>query len=70
MNARKTYQLDLTASEWSMILTVLGAYQHNAAYRDLHGKISMLAKSTSGVSEGAMSVALRVSGAGSGTLTG
>ncbi|MGO4600262.1 hypothetical protein, partial [Terrabacter sp. 2RAF25] len=51
MNARKTYQLDLTASEWSMILTVLGAYQHNAAYRDLHGKISMLAKSTSGVSE-------------------
>lgn len=54
----------LTATEWGMILTALGAYQHHAAYRDLHNKVAMLAKAAGGVSQGAMSAALRASGAG------
>ena len=60
---RNTSQPDLTATEWGMILMALGAYQHHAAFRDLHGKVAVMAKAAGGVSQGAMSAALRISGA-------
>ena len=59
---RNTSQPDLTATEWGMILMALGAYQHHAAFRDLHGKVAVLAEAAGGVSQGAMSAALRACG--------
>lgn len=51
----------LTATEWGLILRVLGAYQHHAACRDLHGKVVLRAKAAGGPVGGALSLVAAVS---------
>ena len=66
----KSTQPDLSATEWGMILTALGAYQHHADFRDLHGKVALLAEAAGGVSQGAMSAALHGSRVGRAAVMG
>ena len=54
---------DLTAKDWGLILAALGAYQHHAAYRDLHGKVALLAEAAVCPSRAAGSLAAAVSDA-------
>ena len=54
----------LTATDWELILAALDAYQHHAAYRDLHGKVARLAQAAGVPSPDAVTLAAAVSHAG------
>lgn len=69
-SATATSHAGLTAAEWGLILTALGAYQHHEAFRDFHGKVAMLAKAAGGMSQGAMAAALRADGTGRAAVMG